>query len=63
MELETTSKCEICSKMFQDTNSLLRHVRGIHDKLYKKTCHICAKEFLDSRDFRIHLNVVHLVSY
>ncbi|KAK9402084.1 PR domain zinc finger protein 15 [Crotalus adamanteus] len=50
-------QCSICSKMFQNSSNLSRHIRSHGDKLFK--CEECAKLFSRKESLKQHVSYKH----
>ncbi|XP_053161549.1 PR domain zinc finger protein 15 isoform X2 [Hemicordylus capensis] len=50
-------QCNICSKMFQNSSNLSRHIRSHGDKLFK--CEECAKLFSRKESLKQHVSYKH----
>jgi len=50
--------CEKCSKIIK-RDSLVKHMRDIHEKSNKKSCPHCNKELCGSFSLKSHINAVH----
>lgn len=50
-------QCSICSKVFQNSSNLSRHVRSHGDKLFK--CEECAKLFSRKESLKQHVSYKH----
>ena len=58
-ENSNNEKCDICSKVFPDTDKLANHRKRYHPKKIKRQCHICSETFTLKFDFENHYKDVH----
>ncbi|XP_063080636.1 PR domain zinc finger protein 15 isoform X2 [Cavia porcellus] len=56
-EHKRVHQCEVCSKVFQNSSNLSRHVRSHGDKLFK--CEECAKLFSRKESLKQHVSYKH----
>ena len=55
---EEPYKCKDCGQSFGNRDTMLRHVRLVHDGI-KYPCQLCGKEFADRKGVKIHIRGVH----
>ena len=53
------NKCEQCGKVFAFRNSLIKHIKVIHEGLKNYVCQICNKAFSHKNHLKGHIEAIH----
>ena len=57
-ERDTSTVCDHCGKKFRANSLLVRHVKGVHEKV-KLQCDLCGKLFTQNAHLKDHVEEVH----
>ncbi|EEC02298.1 zinc finger protein, putative, partial [Ixodes scapularis] len=62
--LETSYKCAICSRIFTQQQSLIRHIATLHNSKNMLTCDVCSAQFTSKhaleKHARLHTHRIHV---
>ena len=51
--------CNICNKMFNWRNGLMKHIKIVHQRLNEFFCHVCHRKFGQKFNLNRHMKLVH----
>lgn len=54
LSLHKKARCQLCSKIFSQTDELIHHVKDEHNK-FLKSCPVCKQPFFNEKDRLHHL--------